>query len=500
MSKRALIAGTIATALAVTGLTFTGGPSAGAATLPNSQSVGRFVDGAVGSSPIQQIADVQDARAVNPGSVSDQNPLDVKVLNAINLPLTGSLQFPELAGIRLGAVNQVAVAHSDGFSYGASGAVANSGGFSIGGSNNAFPASATINLNAASLAGNSPVPVPGGGLAAALGSVDLTVGAVGALAQTPAGAGKPGSTSYAIAGLDLQAASPLLGQLISSVGTLTGGLLTALNGLFNLSSSCPLVNGTIPDLTLENGAITLSGTNGGLTIHLQTLFDQLGIDINHLAPNTDVIDLLLNYISDPNGLAAGLGDVIKGLFTGQGSLQAQIDACAPPQFKAGIDALFQLGSTLQNGLASLLGGLKLPGGGNALTPLGTVLKKLVDIGINVQPNGPAGTFTSALKATPNQATPVVPGQTIVRAIEIDLVGDPLASVALANAAAGPSAPAVAPPSSSGPPNTQIPTGVPAGFAKPVGGSDLPLALLIVGLMVGAGGSVFAWRMRGRHGA
>src|SRR5579859_4077664 len=112
MSKRALIAGTIATTLAVTGLTFTGGATAGAATLPNAQSVGRFVDGAVGTTPIQQIADLQDARAVNPGSVSDQNPLNVKVLNAINLPLTGSLQFQELAGIRLGAVNQVAVAKS----------------------------------------------------------------------------------------------------------------------------------------------------------------------------------------------------------------------------------------------------------------------------------------------------------------------------------------------------------------------------------------------------
>jgi hypothetical protein len=239
----------------------------------------------------------------------------------------------------------------------------------------------------------------------------------------------------------------------------------------------------------------LSGTNGGLTIHLQTLFDQLGIDINHLAPNTDVIDLLLNYISDPNGLATGLANVINGLFSG---LKTQFDQCATGAAKTAIDALFNVGTTLESGLSKLLGGLKLPGGGSALAPIGTVLKKLVDIGINVQPNGPAGTFTSALKATPAQNTPVVPGQTVVRAIELDLVGDPLAAIALANAAAGPSAPAVTPPSSAPPStNTQLPTGVPAGFGKPSSGSDVPLLLLVVGLLVGSGG-VFAWRMRGRH--
>jgi len=494
MSKRALIAGTIATALAVTGLSFTGGPGAAAASLPNSQSVGRFVDGAVGTTPIQQIADVQDARAKNPGSVSDQNPLDVKVLNAINLPLTGSLQFQELAGIRLGAVNQVAVAKSDGFSYGASGAVANSGGVSIGGNNNAFPANATINLSAASLAGNSPIPVPGGGSAAALGSVDVSIGAVAALAQTPAGAGKPGSASYGIAGLNLQAASPLLAQLVGNVGNLVGGLLTAANAILNLATNCPLIKGTIPDLPIDNGAIVLSGSTGGLTINLQTLLNQLGLDLNHLAPNTDVIDLLLNYISDPKGLATGLENVLNGLFTG---LKAQFDACATGAAKTAIDALFNAGQSLETGLNSLLGGLKLPGGGSALAPLGTLLKKLVDIGINVQPNGPGGTFTSALKATPNQATPVVPGQTVVRAIEIDLVGDPLAAIALANAAAGPSAPAAVAPTSSNASAAVLPTAVPAGYAKPRSGSDLPLVLLVVGLMVGSGG-VFAWRMRGRH--
>jgi hypothetical protein len=496
MSKRAraLIAGGLAATVTATGLAFSGGTSAGAATLPNSQSVGRFVDGSLGNSPIQQIANIFDARAVNPGDTTDQNPLHVKALNAIDLPLTGALQFPQLLGIKLGAVNQVAVAKSDGFSYGASGAVLNSGGVSVGGNNNAFPANATVDLSASGIAGNSGVPVPGGGAADALGGVKLTIGAVAGLAQTPAGKGQPGSTSYAIAGLNIQAASPLLGQVITGVGNLVGSLLTSVNGILNLSQDCPLVHGTIPDLHLDGNAITISGSNGALTIDLQAFLDQLGLDLNALAPNTDVIDLLLNYLSDPNGLATGLENVINGLFT---DLKAQFDQCAPSALKGAVDALFTAGQTLETNLNKLLGGLKLPGGGSALAPLGTVLKKLVDIGINVQPNGPAGSFTSALKATPSQITPVVPGQTIVRAIELDLVGDPLAAVALGNAAAGPSNPAEVAPSTPPATGTAIPTGVPAGFDKPTHGSDLPLVLLAVGLVM-AGGGVFAWRLRAKH--
>ncbi|MEP7177693.1 MAG: hypothetical protein ABI775_01250, partial [Pseudonocardiales bacterium] len=46
-------------------------------------------------------------------------------------------------------------------------------------------------------------------------------------------------------------------------------------------------------------------------------------------------------------------------------------------------------------------------------------------------------------------------------------------------------------------NTNIPTGVPAGFAKPAGSLDLPLILLIVGLLLASGGAV-TWRLRGKH--
>jgi hypothetical protein len=124
--------------------------------------------------------------------------------------------------------------------------------------------------------------------------------------------------------------------------------------------------------------------------------------------------------------------------------------------------------------------------------------------VNVQPNGPAGSYRSPLRATPDQATPVVAGQTVVRALEIDLGGGSGVSLALANAAAGPSsaAPVVtAPaPTSTAPVKHDhvVPTGVPAGQG-PIGGgtSELPLVLLVVGIAF-AGAGALAWRVRLRN--
>jgi hypothetical protein len=494
-----IIAASAVAGLVVAGTTVIGAQGASAAALPNSQSVGRFVDGSLGKNPIQNIADVKDARALNPGTVTDQNPLDVNVLQAIDLPLTGALQLPQLLGIKLGAVNQVAVAKSDGYSYGASGAVLNSGGVSVGGNNNAFPANATIDLSASGIAGNSGVPVPGGTTADALGGVKLSIGAVSALASTPAGTAKPGSTAYGIAGIDLVAESPLLGSLLTGV---VGPIGTLLGELTKLPSACVLNAGKLPDLTLENGAITIGSSSGKITVSLDKLLDVLlgsSNNINHLPPNTDLIDLLLNYLTSPSGLAAGLANAINGLV---GGLKTSLDACTPTQLKPLVNLLFNSGQALEKSITALLTKLGgSVGGKSPLAPLGTVLKKLVDIGINVQPNGKAGTFTSSLKATPNQATPVVPGQTIVRAIEINLLGNSLATLALANAAAGPSNPQVAtpttPPVTTGPPNTHIPTGIPAGAGSTGGSASTSLVLLAAGIVLAGGGAAF-YRLRGRY--
>jgi hypothetical protein len=508
-----MIGATLAAALTVFGLAVATSQSAGAATLPNAQSVGRFLDGAVGANPIQQLADVKDARAVAPGTTSAQNPLDVTLLGSLELPLTGALQLPQLLGVNLGAANQVAVAHANGFSYGASGAVANSGGVSVGGDNGAFPANASIDLSASGISGNSGVPIPGGtGSADALGGVKVGIGAVSALAQTPAGVGKPGKTNYNIADIRLQLASPLLGGILGTVsGTLStvlGSLSTAAGGVA-LPAACTFTAGFGSNMSLEGGAITLDASTATLTISLQKLLEQLGLDLNNLDPNTDLLDLLLDYLTRPDGLAAAVHGLIDGLTN---PLSDKFTAClnalgtsGPIGAVAGLlltltNALNGGKTTLESTVNGIVSGLAGSAGTSPLAPLGDVLKKLIDIGVNVQPNGPSGTFASKLKATPNQATPVVAGQTIVRAIEVNLLGNQLATLALANAAAGPSAATAlepATPSTTPASGDVLPVAVPAGLAEPTGSPELPLVLLTLGLLLASSGAV-AWKVRGRH--
>jgi hypothetical protein len=503
-----LTAGAIATA---------GGGAAGAASAPQAQSVGNFLDAALGGKPIDQLAKLEYATATAPGTTSAQNPLNATVLNAINLPLTGALQFPKLAGADLGVLNQVAVAHKDGSSYGASGAVLNSGGVSIGGNNSAFPDVATVDLCASALSGSAC----GSGPADAIGELKLSLGAVAGLASTPKGYGKDGSTNYAIAGVNLALKSPLLGQALGTVTGLVDNLVSqltkALPGGVTLPTQCKL-SGDLGNLPLENGAITLDASTGSLTFDLDKLLQQLiGKSLNDLPANTDLISFLLNYLTDPNGLAKGLTTVIDGLV---GTLQGKFDACATALNNPVVTAVNGLLGTLTgivntltsqvsstvSGVVSALGGLDT----STLTgPLAKLLKSVVDIGINVQPNGKAGDFKSGLAATPKQGTAVIAGQTIVRAIEVDLLSgtssSPAVALALGNAAAGPSTAPEAAPSSSAPstpvpassvPATNIPTGVPAGMASHGGSPALPLALAGLALMFAAGGAV-AFKMRGR---
>lgn len=65
-----------------------------------------------------------------------------------------------------------------------------------------------------------------------------------------------------------------------------------------------------------------------------------------------------------------------------------------------------------------------------------------------------------------------------------------AGATVGRGSAGPLTPA-------GLPNTTIPTGVAAGYAKPAAPPHLPFGLLVVGLLIASGGAA-AWKLRGRH--
>lgn len=517
-------AGVTAAALAAAAAVTAGGGAAGAADAPNAQSAGNFLDATIGGNPIDDIAKLAFARAQSPGSTTVQNPLDVTALNTIHLPLTGALQLPQLLGITLGAANQVALAKLSGESYGASGAVANSGGVSIGGNNSARPADATIDLTAQGIAGNNPVPIPGGGdsSAAALGGVTASIGAVSSIARTPE-FGPPlanswlqsctqdSATCYKIASLDLSMGSPLLGGIFSQVSSTLDTVLSSLAtaaGNVGLPAACSFTQ-SFGSISLENGAVVIDSANASITIHLKDLLQTLlGKDLNNLPANFDVINFLLDYLSSPSGLAAGIAGVIDGITT---PLSDKFTACLTALQNSGpigqvAGLLLQLTNALNAGKAQLttlinqiVAALAQAGGPSPLAPLADVLRKLIDIGVNVQPQVSSGDFNSNLGPLPKQGMtpPPVPYEHTVRAIEVQLLGSNGVTVALANSSAGPShGPIVCCVTPTSVPPTNIPTGVPAGEATHGGSPLLPIVLLALGLIFAAGG-VTSYRMRGR---
>ncbi|TAM90995.1 MAG: choice-of-anchor G family protein [Jatrophihabitans sp.] len=535
--KVRVLAAACAAAVSLAGVSFLGGSGATAATTPDAQSAGNFVDALLGGQPLDSVLKLDFAQASAPGATSTQNPLDVTALDAVNLPLTGALQLPQILGISLGAANQVALARTDGQSFGGAGAVSNSGGVSVGGAPASQPPAggASIDLTAAGLAGNNPVPVPGGtSTAAALGGVTVQVGAVDSVARTPAygpalGAGWPAnctdasSTCYRIAGLDLSAASPLLGGTLAQVLTSLNGTLSAVVGTLTtavgasgpLPAACTVTApATLSLPALEGGSITV-GTDGTIAVSLDKLLTFLGLDINDLPPNTDLLDYLLTWITSPAGLNQALQDAVNGLLA---PLQQKFSACLTglqndPVIGGVAGLLNTLTGDLTTGqtqvgttISDLVTAIAAAGGANPLAPIATALKQLVDLGVNVQPTaGPPARnpFTSKLNSLPkyNMTPPAVPYANVVRAVEIHLIGDPAAVIGLANSAAGPSSPAAPPSSSVAAAETAaanaVPNAVPAGQAVH-GNPVAPIVLLIVGLALAAAGGV-AWRLHGRHG-
>ncbi|HZC70219.1 MAG TPA: choice-of-anchor G family protein [Jatrophihabitans sp.] len=509
-------AGITAAALTAAAIATAGGGSAGAAAAPNAQSAGNFLDATIAGKPIDGLAKLAFARAQNPGSVTDQNPLDVTLLNTVNLPLTGALQLPKLLGIDLGAANQTALAKSDGRARGSAGAVLNSGGVSVGGDHGASPANASIDLCGSAISGGRCGTDP----ADALGELKLSVGAVASVARTPqfgpalaggwpAACAQSKPTCYEIAALNLQLGSPALGDLLGSVNSTVSGVLgqlgTALapvlnalnNSNLDLPGSCVLSPTAVKKtLHLDGGAVTIDIAKAQLGVDVAKLLARAGLDLNNLPPNTDLIAWLLKHLGDV--LTSTLSSLIDGIVN---PLVNTLDKCVP--------ALNALTNTVSNLLAALrsnindlqdtLNGILDPIL-KALGDLTDAITGLVDVGVNVQPQVKTGAFHTSLDTNPKQGmtAPPVPYQHTVRAIEIQALGSNGITVALANSAAGPSNPTVAPPVASTPAGvapTSLPTGVPAGAGAHGGNPVLPIVLLAMGLMFAAGG-VAAYRMRG----
>jgi hypothetical protein len=369
------------------------------------------------------------------------------------------------------------------------------------------------------LPGAPKLPV---GNAPALGGISAEVGAISALVKTDVG-GTFARPRYRIASLTLNLASPALAALLQQLANGGQQLQMALTkiqtalaklGIPKLPKGCQLNVGAVPTtVTLDYGAVVVDPTHGSITIDLQKLLEQLGADLNALPPNTDLLAYVLNNLG--RILSHGLTKVVNGLVDPVTKLGTNCTDALQKEPGIGllVKTLIQalesgqpkLEQALQN-IADQLSSAGAPG----LQALTSQLSQAVAIGVNVQQGAfplrgePAARYAyrTPLAATPDQATGVVAGSGVERALEIDIAGSQGASLALGNASAGPSYfPPAAPPTSQAPvkpvASTAIPTGVPAGEAADSSGSSpLPLVLLIVALGLG-GGAAVAYRRRGR---
>ena len=427
---------------------------------------------------------------------------------------------------------------------------------------------------------------------AALGGVSANVGAVSAIASTNNG-GTFNTPKSQIANLTLAIGSPALGGLLRQLkglldpatlntvldGTPAAGTplttlfttfttaLSAAQGSFT-GSDCALTATVPPTITLEDGGVVVDPANGTITVDFAALVRALlQVDISNLdVSNFDLISFLVENL--PTILSQGLQNVVDGITT---PLSDQFTKCTDA-LNAAVDST-PLGNVLGSPLAQALTALTTAIGtgqtslesaiaqvtdplvsasSTPLTQLASGLQQVVDIGLNVQsgpkiqPKETTYPFESNLNATPNQSTPVVAGQQLVRAVEIQLLnaatgaagaglpgvppvpgipglptgnsvnarqlagapaqvgarpllkapGDGAVALALANAAVGPGVPRQVPvtvPQGTAPVNTNIPTAIPAGVAGEQPGLPvLPLVSILALLAVGAA-SYLQWR-------
>jgi hypothetical protein len=291
----------------------------------------------------------------------------------------------------------------------------------------------------------------------------------------------------------------MLADLLKSLNPVLTGVLNTVTGLLGslLPKSCTLT----PDLNFDGGVLDINGTNGSISISVDALLKTLGLDLNELPANTDLIDKVIQYLTSPSGLAQGVQAILDGVTK---TLNDAFTACIPSGAVGTL--LTNLTNALNNGKTQLEGAinniLNALGGtdlSSLLSPLTDLLKKVLDVGVNVQPQVSSGAFTTALDTNPKQGMtpPPVPYQHTVRALEVHVLGADGITLALANSAAGPSHPTAVccATSTAPPPTTAVPTGVPAGLGTRTSSPVLPAILVALGLLFAAGG-VVSYRMRG----
>ncbi len=445
----ALAVTTVVSAGAVIG----GAGAAGAAETPVSQSTGVFLSGSALGINLDDLVKLDSAAARNTGgaTVTQLNPLGVTLLNSLNVPLGSGINLLQGNGLlTLGAVNQAAIARANGSAIGASGAVSDSGAIAVDGNSNVPASNATLDLGG--LLGTSL----GNGLTDGLLDVDLIVGAISANAkQAVSKDGKQGSQvgDYRIADLKLNLESPLLAGLLGDLNltgaqSQLGGLEGVLNGLDLDSLLSGLLGGLLlpgtsavdvanlpvlsdivadQDLTLGDGAVTVNLANGKITVDVEALLISLGLNLNNLPPNTELVGLILDALTDRvgdlvkdaiNDLVGDITDAVEDITvtgTGETLLLGAVPLPTADLLAALQPTLDTLLTTVLDPVTDLLSDVAGP----LLDPLFDALEDILSIRVNVQ-NKSGGTFTE-------------------RALQIRVLpgADTLATVNLASASVGP---------------------------------------------------------------
>ncbi|MGQ0844710.1 MAG: choice-of-anchor G family protein [Sporichthyaceae bacterium] len=474
-------------AVAVTGVVSAGmvmagvGPAA-AAEKPVSQARGYFLSGSALGVNLDDIVELEDARAKNFGGGTDRelNPLSATLLNSLEIPI-GPINLLEDNGlIELGAVNQAAIAHRDGSAVGASGAVTDSGAIAVDGDDDVPAANATVDLG----------DVLGADVLGALADVELEVGALAASAKQAKGTNRKQTGDYRIAQLKLTVQSPLLGGLLgpltSQLGLLqgdvaaAGGLLGALplaGAVDGLPVLAELIGGIDTSLGGGNNPVSADLVTGTIIVDVEELLISLGLDLNNLPANTEILHLILGAIATN----------VVGLVTDE--LDALVDSIT-----AAVGGITVAGGVLDALIAPILDDL-----------LATLLAPVTDAQNNVTGAGPLNPLLDPVfDALEGLVSLVVNAQSrsngafTQRALVIQVLpgAEPLARVNLASASVGPGA---------GPedddddddddggddPSIELPH---TGTAGNVGLGVAGLALVLGGSAAAAAGS----RSRGRH--
>jgi len=266
---------------------------------------GRFLSGTLLTGDLAEIAELESARAWNPGdaaSAEESNPFTVTALDAITLD-PGTVELTTLDGVDVGALGQYAKAGSDGTAIAAAGAVGPNGAIGV---SPAEGRSAIVDLGA----------MLGSELAAGIAGLRLEAAGIAAYASAELG---EASGEYALADAKLRLSVPALAELDESIGaqlSRVDGLLAGIGGadgqiaqavsarLQEIDLALALLDGAatvdvaveadlegvlraVGRTVLEDQALTIDLRTGEIVVDLAALPD--GPGLNDLPPGTELL-------------------------------------------------------------------------------------------------------------------------------------------------------------------------------------------------------------------